>query len=51
MSSDTKNGMEVTALGVNRLYMTAKQISDAGISNMESISELDVLINRFRTEV
>jgi methyl-accepting chemotaxis protein len=48
ISGETKTGMIEVSQGVGELHATARSISDSGEHNVESISELEALIGKFR---
>lgn len=50
ISSVTKNSIEEITDGLNQLYKTAEIVSEAGIKNNESVSELEGLVSQFKTE-
>lgn len=50
ISNETKTGMIEVTQGVGELYTTAKLVSDTGVRNVENISELGELVEKFKVE-
>lgn len=50
ISRDNKNGMEEVTKGVNEIFASVMEVSEAGRENSRNIKGLEELVNRFKTE-
>ena len=50
MSAEAKSGIDEISIGVREVYGAAETVSRAGSENSEGITELEKLIDRFKTE-